>query len=350
MSLAGQSVGTGAELQHLLGQRLGPYNSFNPVNRAQIWQWCSAMGDGSPLYLDEGYQARVGLGDPGAVAPPAMMQMWTMRDVDDNYAPGSTRAHPYPAMQALEQLGFQANVAVSYDLQFHRYLREGDRVHHYKTVVEISALKRTALGEGYFFTDRMEYLDQNDELFAEALITYFQYCPAADNAQAGAQSGVAPPAAGCEEGEADEEGAASPGSDLKMAQLQIGQQLPRLVIPITHKLIVAGALASQDFIPVHHNLPAAQAAGMPDIFMNILTSCGLAARYLTDWAGPGSRLRRLQFRLLAPNLPGDSMSLQGELVGLEATGAGDEACVEFAGVNSRGPHLSGRATLALASN
>lgn len=60
------------------------------------------------------------------------------------------------------------------------------------------------------------------------------------------------------------------------------------MIPVTHTLVVGGAIASQDYMPVHHNVPAARAAGMPDIFMNILTTCGLAARYLTDWAGAGA--------------------------------------------------------------
>ena len=70
-----------------------------------------------------------------------------------------------------------SSVAVSYDIHFHRYLVEGDRAHHYNTVIKLSERKSTALGEGYFFTDRMECLDQNGELFAEVLITYFQYRP-----------------------------------------------------------------------------------------------------------------------------------------------------------------------------
>ncbi len=93
----------------------------------------------------------------------------------------------------------------------------------------------------------------------------------------------------------------------------LGQALPELAIPITHKLIVSCAVASQDFIDVHHNAPAARAAAMPDIFMNILTTSGLCARYLTDWAGSGSRLQKLSFKLMAPNVPGDTMIMQGQV-------------------------------------
>ena len=43
-----QSIDTELDTASLTGKRLGPYNSFNPVNRVQIWQWCSALGDHNP--------------------------------------------------------------------------------------------------------------------------------------------------------------------------------------------------------------------------------------------------------------------------------------------------------------
>lgn len=325
------------QLQRLVGKRLGPYNSFNAVSRVQVWQWCSAMGDHSPLYLDEAYQRGTEFAGEGVVAPPAMMQMWTMRDFNDDYAAGSSSQHPYKVMHELERLGFPANVAVSYDIQFHRYLLEGDRVHHYKSVVSISELKTTVLGSGYFFTDRMEYLDQNQELFAEALITYFQYQPAVANEAATDElASTTPPEA---------EGSWTPDFQDRLAtDVAEGDSLPELAIPLTHRLIVGGAIATQDFIPVHHNLPAAQAAAMPDIFMNILTTSGLAARYLSDWAGPGSRLQRLKFQLMVPNTPGDSMVMKGRVTGL----TDKQVELEFVGMNGLGPHVTGSASLVLA--
>ena len=336
-----------ARLAALLDQRLGPYCSFNPVTRTQVWQWCSAMGEQSPLYLDCEYQAATEFAGMGAVAPPAMLQMWTMRDFNEQYAPGSTAEHPYPVMKELESLGFPANVAVSYDLQFKRYLVEGDRVQHYKTVLNISELKSTSLGEGHFFTDRMEYLDQAGDTVAEALITYFQYRPRA--AAAGASHKREPVA----RSEAASLAGASSGADdvsvsLDDVSLAIGSPLPELRIPITHKLVVGGALATQDFIPVHHSVPAAQAAGMPDIFMNILTSCGLAARYLSDCAGPASRLQRLQLSLQAPNMPGDVMTLSGQVSDIQERDSTRHLTLDFSGSNGIGLHLAGSAVLEMA--
>ena len=120
--------------------------------------------------------------------------------------------------------------------------------------------------------------------------------------------------------------------------------MPELAIPITHKLIVGGAIASQDYIDVHHNAPAARAAAMPDIFMNILTTCGLTGRYLSDWAGPASRLKKLGFRLMAPNVPGDTMVFGGRVEEVNGTAL----TVGFEGRNSRGVHVAGNATLELA--
>ncbi len=327
------------DLQSLTGHRLGPYKSFNPVSRVQIWQWCSAMGDRNPLYLDEDYQRSRGI--VAAVAPPAMVQMWTMRDINMEYAPGSTAAPPYRVFDILAAKGYPGNVAVSYDIRFHRYLHEGDRARHYTTVAAISDLKQTALGEGYFVTERVEYLDQSDTLFAEALITYFQYRPARDE---GARDAAEPPGQPVAASASDSQFPQPDFSDRAFASLSVGDELPELAIPITHKLIVGGAIASQDFIPVHHNLPAAKAAAMPDIFMNILTTSGLCGRYLSDWAGPASRLQKLSFKLMAPNTPGDTMVMRGRVTSL---GENRQVAVAFAGSNNLGFHVTGSATLSL---
>ena len=328
------------DLQALTGKRLGPYLSHNPVSRVQIWQWCAAMGDNNPLYLDDEYRRQAGF--DRVVAPPAMMQMWSMRDVNMQYAPGSTDAAPYQALDTLKDNGYPGNVAVSYDITFHRLLLEGDRAHHYTTVVAISELKHTTLGEGHFVTERVEYLDRDDALFAEALITYFQYKPAAtDTATKATPLPPISAQAGADSWQTDH-------SDIAFNQLSEDQALPELVIPITHKLIVSGAAASQDFIDGHHNAAAARAAAMPDIFMNILTTSGLTARYLTDWAGPASRLKSLKFKLMAPNVPGDTMIMQGRISHLEQSAGEQCVSVDFAGKNGLGFHLTGSATLALA--
>jgi len=88
--------------------------------------------------------------------------------------------------------------------------------------------------------------------------------------------------------------------------VQVGDKLPELAIPLTATMIVAGAMASHDFTPVHHDKGAAQAQGMQDVFMNILTTNGLVGRYVTDWAGPNAVLKEGGDQAGAPNFPGDT--------------------------------------------
>src|SRR6185369_5976728 len=55
---------------------------------------------------------------------------------------------------------------------------------------------------------------------------------------------------------------------LALKDVSVGTALPELPIAITTTMIVAGALASRDFTPLHHDKAAAQAGGMQDVFMN----------------------------------------------------------------------------------
>lgn len=131
----------------------------------------------------------------------------------------------------------------------------------------------------------------------------------------------------------------------KLESLKVGDALPPLDIPLTTSLIVAGALASRDYTPVHHDKAAAQASGMPDVFMNILTTNGLVGRYVTDWAGPDATLRKLGIKLGAPNVPGDTLKLRGVVKAVDA--AARCVSVEVQGNNSFGNHVTGLVTFAL---
>jgi acyl dehydratase len=125
----------------------------------------------------------------------------------------------------------------------------------------------------------------------------------------------------------------------------VGTTLPELPIPITTTLIVAGALASRDFTALHHDKGAAQAGGMQDVFMNILTTNGLVGRYVTDWAGPNAVLKRVAIKLGAPNLPGDTMKMTGTVKKKDDAAGALE--VEVSGRNSWGDHVTGTVVVAL---
>ncbi len=130
---------------------------------------------------------------------------------------------------------------------------------------------------------------------------------------------------------------------LRYDDVQVGDEVPTLVIPLTRTLIVATAIASRDYQDVHHDPGLAQERGSPDIFMNILSTNGFVGRFITDWAGPDAILKSVKIRLGAPNHPGDTMTMTGHVT------AKDDGVVEVhvRGANDLGDHVTGTVALEL---
>jgi hypothetical protein len=138
--------------------------------------------------------------------------------------------------------------------------------------------------------------------------------------------------------------------DLNASSVAAGDPITPMTLDVTATVIVAGALATRDFMPVHHDKAYANAQGAPDIFMNILSSNAYCTRFLTDWAGPDAMLRKLSIRLGLPVHPGIVLTFAGRVTGVEQAPADDGAAdialtVEFGATSDLGTHLSGTATL-----
>ena len=129
--------------------------------------------------------------------------------------------------------------------------------------------------------------------------------------------------------------------------VRMGDPLPELRIAVTATEIVAGAIATRDFMPVHHDRAYANAQGAPDIFMNILSDTGYCGRFLTDWAGPEAMLKRLAIRLGLPVFPGSTLVYTGAVTGKSRSASAGLVDVAFRAATDLGEHLSGTATLDL---
>ena len=113
-----------------------------------IRHWCEAMGDANPAYTG-----------PAAVAPPAMLQVWTMAGLGGpaGEGGGGGRSGAYDALLAqLDSDGFTSVVATDCEQQYLRPLRPGERVLFDAVIESVSAEKSTALGVGHFVTTRMD--------------------------------------------------------------------------------------------------------------------------------------------------------------------------------------------------
>ncbi len=134
---------------------------------------------------------------------------------------------------------------------------------------------------------------------------------------------------------------------LRSSEIAVGDELPSFELPVTSTVIVAGAIASRDFMPVHHDAEYAKSQGAPDMFMNILTTNGYVARFITDWAGPQAMVRKIAIRLGAPAVPGKPLRFSGQVT--ETRNEGDECVIEVAirAANELGDHATGTVVVSL---
>jgi acyl dehydratase len=127
----------------------------------------------------------------------------------------------------------------------------------------------------------------------------------------------------------------------------VGDELPTVALPMTATHIAAGAIATRDFMPVHHDRDYANSQGAPDVFMNILSTNAYCSRYLTDWAGPEAIVRRLAIRLGVPVFPGSTLTFTGTVTAVERDGDDDVVDVELRAATDLGDHATGTARITL---
>ncbi|MEU6749193.1 OB-fold domain-containing protein [Spirillospora sp. NPDC046719] len=389
------------------------------------------------------------LGDTGTwddVAPPAMIQVWSM--------PGLVRRPDQrgaadEVLATLDAAGYTGIVATNCDQTYDRYVKVGERLRTRMRFGGVTGPKRTAMGEGYFVTWYQSWYDDNDERVAEMLFRVLKFKPGPRPPAAGASGkyplrpsigkdtaffwdGVNagelriqrcadcgtlrhPPGPMCPRchspnrdyivasgrGEVHsyvvhhhppvpgrtppyavavvqlEEGVrivgnvnGCPPDDVRIGmpvrlvfermddELVLPQWTPvdappsppsppstavaagpveaepasgGLEIELTPTFIISTAIATRDFMPVHHDPAQARAQGSQDIFVNILTSIGLVQRYALETVRDAT-LESIEVRLGAPAYAGDTLTLTGDRA--------DDRTLRVRGAVSIGDHLT----------
>jgi len=177
-------------LKRFEGKPLGRRHvARDPVNQAMIRHWCDAMGDTNPNYTDPERAARSPHG--GIVAPPTMLQAWTMPGLAPR--PAEVRAGSHGELFGLlDEAGFTSVVATNCEQEYVRYLRPGDLLSVESSIESISEEKKTGLGAGHFVTQLHTYRDQTGALVATMRFRMLKYRP--PERGEGAQQGESKPA------------------------------------------------------------------------------------------------------------------------------------------------------------
>jgi uncharacterized OB-fold protein/acyl dehydratase len=407
-----------AELAALGERPAGPCP--DPVNEPMIRNWTQALGDRNPSW------------HAGGLAPPAMIQVWSMLGPDAPRAESVSDS----VLRLLDESGYTGVVATNCEQTYDRYLRHGERLRTTMRFDGITGPKKTAMGEGYFVTWYQIWYDERDERVAEMLFRVLKFIPPKRKPRTSGkyplQPAIGPDTAffwdGVKTGElriqrcADcgtlrhppgpmcpschslkrdfvvasgrgevhsyvvhhhppvpgrtlpfvvavvelEEGVRIVGNingcppgdvtigmpvklvfermddDLTLPQWMPAsapiepppvpdEATPLLEIPLTPTFVIATALATRDFTPVHHDTALARAQGTRDIFVNILTTMGLVQRAALETV-PDATLDRIDVRLGAPAYAGDTLRLYTDRV--------DATTVKVRGAVSIGDHVT----------
>jgi acyl dehydratase len=169
-----------AKLEKYVGKPMGPPAvAPDPVNVPMMRHWVDALDDRNPVYLDEELAATTRFG--GIVAPPAMLQAWTMprpkiEGIAERGGAPDDIEFDNPIL-VLDEAGYVGTLATNSELEFVRYLRPGD---HLRTTIEVESIsnrKTTSLGKGYFLTWVTTYTTGDDEVVGRQMFRVFKFDP-----------------------------------------------------------------------------------------------------------------------------------------------------------------------------
>jgi uncharacterized protein len=157
------------EVKALVGRPMssrGPSTAPDPVNQSMIRHWATAFGDENPVYTDS--EAAAGSRFGQVVAPPLMLQTWTMPTPE---LAGIAERGGAPVEQGSEspltvfdEAGFTGTVASDSEFEFERYVHLGEVLSATTALESVSERKQTRLGPGYFVVWLTTYLDEAGEV------------------------------------------------------------------------------------------------------------------------------------------------------------------------------------------
>ncbi|MFQ5473729.1 MAG: MaoC family dehydratase N-terminal domain-containing protein [Dehalococcoidia bacterium] len=319
------------------------------VNEYLIRHWCETLEDGNPLYHDEEFAKSQGF--RSVIAPPATVMTTFSMPFRWPWPPQSGEPDPHIHYTIKELLDLPVGIINGIEVENHTPLQIGDRVSVSQKLVSISPWKKTRVGEGHFWTMDRIYRNQHGEIVTIERMTAFGYgrdeatgaardsssggwSPAVEEAIEGEKTGYQPPAY----------------ADRYWEDVNEGDELPQLVMPITTTRCAYLASATRDFSPQHSNRDYAQGRSKArDVFVNTPFNIGMVSRFMTDWGGPRSIVRRVTISMRGQVCAGDDMIITGHVTRKYREGEEGRVDVEVSIATQDRPVTPSNATIALPS-
>jgi hypothetical protein len=166
----------------LVGQPMGSGKASvapDPVNQPMIRHWSAAFEDNNPAYTDVAFASSARFG--GIVAPPLMLQTWTMATPLITGI-GARGGAPVPTegkspLSVFDDAGFVGTLASNSEFEIERYLRLGEVISATTVIESISDEKQTRIGRGYFVTWVTNYVDEAGALVGRQRFRILKFKP-----------------------------------------------------------------------------------------------------------------------------------------------------------------------------
>ncbi|MEH6583802.1 MAG: bifunctional MaoC family dehydratase N-terminal/OB-fold nucleic acid binding domain-containing protein [Halioglobus sp.] len=168
-----------AQIYAFVGRENGPPQKGNDdVNEAMIRQWAEIMEDESAVYTDA--EAAAASTKGGIIAPPSMLQAWSMTGYPMAGNPPQDEQRKLHAV--FDANGFTGVLGTNTTTEMYRDLKPGDTVVAHTVIDNISEQKATARGLGYFIETLTTFTDQNGEAVGNQIFRVLKFVPNDSNA------------------------------------------------------------------------------------------------------------------------------------------------------------------------
>ena len=158
------------EVYKLIGK-----NSFTDQSPIMIqkglWQnFCSSIEDGNKIYWDEGVAECL---TEELIAHPAMLPSWVH---DFEWHPQRKKVQPMELHFHLKNiLNLPLGIVTEVDIEYYLPIKDGDAISANQTLLSVSELVKTKLGEGRYWVIEVKYFNQLEILVGKQNIHFLGY-------------------------------------------------------------------------------------------------------------------------------------------------------------------------------